>query len=229
MTRAGMPPSRERRAPRRARRQQQLGQPDGIAEQLARRRPPSSGRGQSNHATTPAGVNAWRSWPTMPGERADPPGLLALGLRALADRDPALEAPQVDAEQRGEVALRDLDRAASQRASSFGVRASPTSSASPSAASACESRSSAIRRPSRSRSSAAARASSTARCTSSARYGSAAVQRSSGVARTASASAATRAAISGATPSSIASRSLSASTAAAATRGCARSRRSSSS
>ena len=95
-------------------------------------------------------MNACRSWPDEPRDRAQPARLLALGLRALARRDPALEAAQVDAEQRrrGRAAA-PRPPPASQRASSFGVRASPTSSASPSAASAWLSRSSAIRSASR--------------------------------------------------------------------------------
>ena len=112
--------------------------------------PPSSGRGQSNQATTPAGRERVAQLADEARERAQPARLLALGLRPLARRDPALEAPQVDAEQRRRGRAAGPRRAAtSQRASSLGVRASPTSSASPSAASAWLRRSSAIRSASR--------------------------------------------------------------------------------
>ena len=113
-------PSRERRAPRRARREHQIGQPDRVAEQLARRRAAELGPRPvepCDHARGRERVPQLAHEPaTARTRRASSPS----GWLPFARRDPALEAAQVDAQQLGEVALRTSTAAASQRASSLG-------------------------------------------------------------------------------------------------------------
>ena len=129
----------------------ELGQPDRVAEQLARRRAAQLGPRPvepREHAGRRERVAQLAGDPRERPQRGAPPRPRAASARAAEIQRWKRRRSTPSSAARSRCGTSTV--AASQRASSFGVRASPTSSASPSAASAWLSRSSAIRSASRS-------------------------------------------------------------------------------